>query len=412
LCAQEASCGGQPGPHAWVAQQPDDNKLPADVVEKKLGERFVPHAHMIEPSVPSLPPLAHEVMGHVVPGFRKAIEAAALRLRRGGWTGSEVLDPKAFLDRAGIDGYLVPLGHQLIEAGGDRDAVVDELDLLGIHTFYALSYEMHRRKTFWIDESLAFMLAHTRLDVRGEGLRLPFASFALMFTDRATLAIGEALANRDDSSNVRGLTLRSLTVYVTRIPADDGALGLQLSFLLDANNDNWPWILTRDLVVRPDDVLDEIIESHFPDAQNADPVFASAEVRQLVELVLNAILFATSSPSWPVVASPLRAAERRRSRRDPEKQARAARRAEALRKDHTGEDVWHLPGKIPISQVRALRELQGGSDGGALFARSMVRGHWRRAPETWRDRSPRWIEPYWKGPELGAIVEREYRMKP
>lgn len=108
----------------------------------------------------------------------------------------------------------------------------------------------------------------------------------------------------------------------------------------------------------------------------------------------------------------MRAAERRRSRRDPKKQAQAARRAEALRKDHTGEDVWHLPGKLPISQVRALRELQRDSDGGALFARSMVRGHWRRAPETWRDRSPRWIEPYWKGPELGAIVEREYHMKP
>jgi len=23
----------------------------------------------------------------------------------------------------------------------------------------------------------------------------------------------------------------------------------------------------------------------------------------------------------------------------------------------------------------------------------------------------RWIEPYWKGPELAAIVEREYKLK-
>lgn len=359
--------------------------------------------------LPSLPPLAHEVMAQVVPGFRKAIEAAVLRLRQRGWTGADVLDPKALLDRARVDEFLVPLGRRMVDAGGNPDAVVDELDLLAVHMFYALSYELQRRKTFWVDESLAFMLAHTRLDVRGEGLRLPFASFALVFTDQATLAIGEALANRDDSSNVRGLALRSLTVYVTRIPAPDGALGVQLSFLLDANNHNWPWLLTRDLVVRPDDVLDEIIESHFPDAQNADPVFASPEVRQLVELVLNATLFATSSPAWPVLDSPLRAAERRRGRRDPAKQAQAAKRAEELRKDHTGEEVWHLPGKIPISQVRALRELQG-RDGGVLFARSMVRGHWRRAPETWSDRSPRWIEPYWKGPALGAIVEREYRL--
>jgi hypothetical protein len=349
---------------------------------------------MSEPPLPPLPPLAHEVMGQVVPGFGKAIEAAARRLRQGGWTSAEVLHPKLLLERSRIDSFLLPLGHRLVDRGGDPEAVLDDLDLLGIHAFYALSYELHRRKTFWVDESLAFMLAHTRLDVRGEGLRLPFASFALMFTDRATLAIGEALANRDDSSNVRGLALRSLTVYVTQIPAAQGALGVQLSFLLDANNASWPWILTRDLVVRPDDVLDEIVESHFPDAHNADPVFASPEVRQLVELVINATLFATSSPAWPVIGSPLRAAQQRRGRRDPAKQVQAARRAEVLRKDHSGEEVWHLPGKIPISQVRALRELQG-RDGGVLFARSMVRGHWRRAPETWRDRSARWIEPWY-----------------
>ena len=53
---------------------------------------------------------------------------------------------------------------------------------------------------------------------------------------------------------------------------------------------------------------------------------------------------------------------------------------EALRNKHCGDDVWHLPGKIPISHVRALREMKRGADG-ELFARSMVRGHWRRAAE-------------------------------
>nr|MBA3457854.1 efflux RND transporter permease subunit [Deltaproteobacteria bacterium] len=80
--------------------------------------------------------------------------------------------------------------------------------------------------------------------------------------------------------------------------------------------------------------------------------------------------------------------------------------------DRTEEQVWHLPGKIPIRQVRALRQLQRDRDQGALFSRFMVRGHWRRASDTWRDRSPRWIAPYWKGPPLGDIVERDYALKP
>ena len=228
----------------------------------------------------TIPPVAHEVMNQMLPGYRNAIDAAAARLR----PGTDLLDPKTLLERSGIDSDLLPLGRRMIDTGADRAAVLDDLDLLGIHAFYALSYALHLRKTFWIDESLGFMLGHTRLDVRGEGLRLPFPSFALVFTDRETLATAEALANRDDGSNVRGRTLRSLTVYVTQLPAEANALGIQLSFLLDANTGDWPWILTRDLVVRADDMLDEIVESRFPDVEVAalDPVFTAPELRQLV----------------------------------------------------------------------------------------------------------------------------------
>jgi hypothetical protein len=360
----------------------------------------------------SIPPLAHEVLGGIVVGFRRAIETAVGRLRRGSGTELEPLNPKPLLSRSGFAEYLRERAHSMIDAGRAKDEVFAELDMLGVHAFHTLSYELHRRKTFWIDESLAFMLANTRLDVRGEGLRLPFPSFALVFTDRETLTTAETLANQAWNSRIRGVAVRSLTVYVTQIPAERGGLGIHLSFLLDANMGDWPWILTRDLDIASDDVLDEIVESRFSDGHDLDPVFAVPELRQLVQLVINAILFATSSPTWPVIASPLKKAERRKSRGDAKEQARTRRRIESLRSEHTGEDVWHLPGRIPISQVRALRELQRGSDGGALFARFMVRGHWRRAPETWRDRSPRWIEPYWKGPELGDIVEREYHMKP
>lgn len=45
------------------------------------------------------------------------------------------------------------------------------------------------------------------------------------------------------------------------------------------------------------------------------------------------------------------------------------------------------------------------------MARFLVRGHWRRAARSWADRRVRWIEPYWKGPELAPIIEKEYRLK-
>jgi hypothetical protein len=354
----------------------------------------------------AVPPLAHEVMYRRVPGLRTAIERAAHDMRHRGWNESTLLDPMQLLDRSTIGEFLKLHAHALMAGGWDRQAAIDDGNLLSIHVYSILTYELHRKKTFWVDESLAFMLGCTRLDVRGEGLRLPFPCFALVFTDRETLGLAEAVARTDPTATVCGLPLRALTVYATQLPTTRGALGLHLAFVLDADTDAWPWLITRDLDVRPDDTLDDIIESRFADALNPDPVFRTPELRQLVQLVVNAILFAGSSPAWPVVGSAP-------SMTDTEPASRPRRRrAPPTPPERSEEQIWHLPGKIPIRQVRALRRLQRDRDRGALFSRCMVRGHWRRAPDTWHDRSPRWIAPYWKGPPLGDIVERDYALKP
>jgi hypothetical protein len=39
-------------------------------------------------------------------------------------------------------------------------------------------------------------------------------------------------------------------------------------------------------------------------------------------------------------------------------------------------------------------------------------GHWRRAAPGWADQRMRSIQPYWKGPDIAAIIERTYKLKP
>jgi hypothetical protein len=46
-----------------------------------------------------------------------------------------------------------------------------------------------------------------------------------------------------------------------------------------------------------------------------------------------------------------------------------------------------------------------------MLARFMVRGHWRKAQKAWADQRLRWIEPYWRGPDMAAMIERVYRLK-
>lgn len=79
----------------------------------------------------------------------------------------------------------------------------------------------------------------------------------------------------------------------------------------------------------------------------------------------------------------------------------------------THEDVFYLPGKIDIRRLEQLQQVERVGDGGgkSLMTRFMVRGHYRRANPGWKDQRLRWIEPYWKGPELATIIEREYRLR-
>lgn len=323
-----------------------------------------------EPSSPSLaviPPLGHELVYRRVHGFRAAIESAVRAMRRDGWTESMIFAPPQLLERSTIGEFLFRYAATLVVEGWERQTAIADADLLSIHAFSILTFEFHRKKTFWVDESLAFMLAYTRLDVRGEGFRLPFKGFALVFTDRETLALGEAVAKLDPHATVSGLPLRGLTVYVTQLPTKRGAIGLHLAFMLDADTDTWPWLITRDLEIEPEHTLDEIIESRFADSQNPDPIFRSIEMRKLVQLVVNAILFAGSSPAWPVVGAP-----HSRSEHMPVAKARGRPPLPPQRErpDRTEEHVWHLPGKIPIRQVRALRELQRDRQSGTLFSPS------------------------------------------
>ena len=76
------------------------------------------------------------------------------------------------------------------------------------------------------------------------------------------------------------------------------------------------------------------------------------------------------------------------------------------------DSVFFLPGTIDIRRVRQLEELSRAPGGRAMFARFMVRGHWRRPAKNWMDRRLRWIEPYWKGPDMAAIIERTFKLKP
>jgi hypothetical protein len=261
-------------------------------------------------------------------------------------------------------------------------------------------YEAHYRKTFWVDESLAWMLRHTQLDVVGSLLRPPFACCAFVFTDRGTLELAESILGRERDCSIRGKRLRILTAYVTQLAGLGDAVGYDVCLLSDAGTPNWPYLIGRSLPVRPDAHLEEILDSHFPEVaqDELDPLFGRPELKQLIHLVLNCMLYATTAHLDATILPPPA----------PRGQPTGVRPS----KPYSNEDVFYLPGRIPISRIRQMRDMAASTEGHRVFARFMVRGHWRRPAPNWREQALRWIEPYWKGPDLAMIIEREYRMKP
>lgn len=166
-------------------------------------------------------------------------------------------------------------------------------------------------------------------------------------------------------------------------------------------------------LVGPDDDLATVLRSRRSDIEGpVDPFWTDPAVVELVHLVLNCVLYTTSSHFESIIRrSPIARSSKRPKRRK--------RRSASSRKSHrhpppgpfSSEDVYHLPGTIPIDQLRQRDAQRADHEGSQLTKRFMVRGHWRRPNPSWNNQRPRWVEPYWKGPDMVAAIERQYRLR-
>lgn len=320
--------------------------------------------------------LAHQSIEQHLPGTTAAIRIVAEQRR----ANETELGPRA------ITASELESAEPVRELLREGRRYLAPSELLAHLTLYS-NYELQRRKTFWVDESLAWMLSNTKVDVEGSLLRLPFRSYVLVYTDRHTLSIAERALANDAKCPLRGQMLAVLCAYVVAWDPDGSRIQVGLTF--DALAGQLPHLLSWDLHVSRHENLTNIIGA----ALRRNNLPAAELFRPLLDAVVNATLYTTSAG--------LQIEQFRSNRPNSPNNSEP---------DPTGDCVYHLPGKIGISQLRKMRQLARGPNGGQLMHRFMVRGHWRGPGRNWKDQSPRWIEPYWRGPSLASIIEREYRL--
>jgi hypothetical protein len=353
------------------------------------------------------PPLAHERWAEATPGLGELSRSVAERVRRRpGFDDATSVASAEDLDADLEVRRFLASTNKAAPAADTAPSTPDaDADVLRWRLQRMVDFELHRRKSFWVDESLSCMLAQTDNDVVGDELRVPFASFALIFTDRQMLSLAERLLATDRSCPFAGQFLRVLTVYATEESRPQGRT-LRFGFAADALGADPPHLFEHELALAPASRVEPRDEGAIrPQATTPDGELVPLPDRRplpgLMHVVLNAILYATSAGVDPEVRKSPQA-DRSRAGGAPDKRPAAV----------SSEEVFFLPGAIEISQVRRIQELQRAPGGRALLHRFMVRGHWRRAAATWKEKHLRWIKPYWKGPDIAAVIERTYKLKP
>lgn len=334
------------------------------------------------------PPLAHERVSARVAGSSDAVHVMAER-----WRAMPSFDDSSTaLDEEAID-HDFGLQRFLRKGRAADNETGTEGSLAAPYIALMVNFELHRRKIFWVDSALAFMLEHTDVDIEGRELRVPFPSFALVLNDRHSLSLGERLLSRHTDDPLCGQILRVATVYVTE-RHQSLARTLDVTFAFDALGADLPSLVHYDVPTSDEGSIRDFLESLAPRTLVEPPVPDTSPARGLLRLVLNAILYTTSADV--VVETRLLAPSRRPPSTTPIAPG--------------SDSVFFLPGKIDISQIRKFQELTRAPGGREQLVRFMVRGHWRRAAKNWTDQRMRWISPYWKGPDMAAVIEKAYRL--
>jgi hypothetical protein len=347
-----------------------------------------------EPAHP--PPLAHERLVSMVPGLCELCSRVTEHLRHQPGDASTVLSAEDIRNNIEIRRFL----REMETNAGATSAAGEPIgSALERHIPFLINFELHRRKTFWVDESLAYMLGKTDLDITGGELRVPFPCFAIVFTDRYSLSLAERMLSYDGQCPVAGHFLKAATVYVVE-EGSDSSRGLRVGFALDALGADPPYLVAYEVPLTEEARIRRFLDDLAPQAVTYPRVPDSDPLRGLFHLVFNAILYATSAGVDPQL------------RRSPAAVSRTGARPKSEPVVFSSENVYFLPGTIEITRVRKLQELERVAGGRQILHRFMVRGHWRRAAPGWKDQRVRWIEPYWKGPDIAAMIERAYKLKP
>ena len=306
------------------------------------------------------------------------------------------------------------------------------VDTLTFEYYAVVNFGLAGKKAFSFSNHLTDHLGHTELTVNASLIQLPFTSCLFVFSAPSIIAAAHsALGETGRRKAMAGLLDYStpISVFLSLLPPRENRPHRELAILaFHARSAQRYYLLAkRELLLRDDWSLEAVLQtdwSRIYAGQETD-VDRSAEGEYraptdeafytdglaFYRTILNAILYVSSAEAdqhaelSPRAAMHARAAaiasgpKRKRAREE-------ARRWSALDYIDVGTSVG--PIRVGPDSDKGMTESMGG--GSHPKVRFIVRGHWRhQAHGPGRElRRLVWIRPFYKGPEMAALVNKPY----
>ena len=289
--------------------------------------------------------------------------------------------------------------------------------------FSFLNFELFGAKVFNFAPGLTKNLLHTEINVKANLIDLPFKSCLFVFEDEAMIDAAYAIAkSKNPSINYNApisvflvmddtkteFPFRRLMMYIWHAKPSVCHLFIKRDLCLKDE-----WDLERSLRTDWNNLSDEAFESsHMGMGTNEDSLFYTDGLL-FFRAVLNAILYVSSSEAdireaLSPRAKILVAAEEVASR--PKRKALLGQAARNSEFDYS--QVGDSVEAIDVSWGPKT-SMPGTGSGSKPAIRFVVRGHWKRQPfgPGASQRRLHWIKPYFKGPEVAALVNKPYAVK-
>ncbi len=285
----------------------------------------------------------------------------------------------------------------------------------GVPGYASHVWQRSGRKIYSADPGLRWRLENTELrGVRTCDFRLPYRCIYVDLLVPRRCALSRQVKGYDylpDGTPIEGVYViedyhkgdRMLYMVVIGDGASGGALCEGRVFGSAGKPIGAPWILSSRLL------KEAMIKDGLEEAM-VDGGGGKGAMQQVFNYVLNVVMYATTpgADSSVVPCDPEHEALFERAMKAP-KGSRKRRGLLDRAKGRSDQKMTLLGGNLYVDKGRERSE-PGDGTGGKVTVRTLAAGHWKRVVHGVgrKERRMSWIEPYWRGPELGPVSNKKH----